>query len=88
MAAGVFAAKVKTIKCDIGGIVLDQTDNGFYYATYYPPIDNNAIILNIGAGTWSGNVSFFAQSLNSVVIISPIAYTLPANRYIFVTYMV
>lgn len=88
MAAGVFQAKIKTVTCSIEGLVLDQTDNGFYYATYNPPIEDNAIILNISAGSWSGNVFFLVQSLNIVVIRSPVAFTLPANRYIHVTYMV
>lgn len=87
MAAGVFEAKVKVILCNIGGIVLDKTDNGYYYAIYYPPIGDSSMILNVSSGAWSGNVFFQIQNYRAVVIKSQTSFTMPATRNIQVIYI-
>ena len=88
MAAGVFQAKIKTVTCSIGGLVLDKQDNGYYYTMYYPPIGDSATILNISSGNWSGNVFFQIENFSSIVIKSATSYTMPSGRYIQVTYIV
>ena len=88
MAAGVFAAKVKTKDIDISGIILDEYDGGYYYKKISTGLSSNAMIINIGVRNWSGNVFFTCASNTSVIIRSATQYTMPNNRIIYITYIV